>query len=274
MKHRTTTAIITCKGRLHHLKQTIKKFENQGFFEIIVVDYDCPDGTYEYLQKHHPRVNAILVKNKPNFNLADARNIGAKAATSENLLFVDADIIMHENALSEMERLLGERNYVRIMAQKNSKRFQNQTEGTVLVKRKDFFHIGAYDVVFDSWGGEDTDLYNRLDENKITQTVVENNYFSSIPHGDDLRTKFQAFNGLDKKNRKKTRIITKVFSEFRRLNIKLDENDRSSIKEQIRKMIFFNKNKLKFHSSSSIYLIKFQRRYLAFGPIKIEVKVA
>ena len=52
--------IPTCKGRLHHLRETLPSMLAQdyaGDWEIVVVDYDCPDGTFEWVKSlDHPRV--------------------------------------------------------------------------------------------------------------------------------------------------------------------------------------------------------------------------
>ena len=273
MKKSQTTAIITCKGRLEHLKKTVKHFENQGFEKIIVVDYDCPDGTYMYLQKYHPTITPIIVQNKPIFNLSDARNIGAKVAKSSNILFIDADIIMNKGALQEMEDKLCKNSYVRIKSTKKKKRKHNQTEGTVLIKRKDFYLVGEYDTIFDAWGGEDTDLYNRLNEISRQQKFVDTQFFSSIEHNDNLRTKFHNFKNLNKQFTNTTRMLTTALAKFRRANFELTKNQKVQLRDQLRRVKFFLTPKnIILKNESSCYRLEICRRYFLFGPVKFEVK--
>jgi hypothetical protein len=48
--------ITTCKGRLAHLKETLPAFLAQGAgCEVIVVDYDCPEGAATWVNANHPR---------------------------------------------------------------------------------------------------------------------------------------------------------------------------------------------------------------------------
>ena len=37
--------VTTCKGRLGNLKQSLPTFVAEAAAEVVVVDYDCPEGT-------------------------------------------------------------------------------------------------------------------------------------------------------------------------------------------------------------------------------------
>ena len=50
-------SIVTCcKGRLEFLKRALPTFVAQSDSEVIVVDYDCPDGTKDWVAAHFPDV--------------------------------------------------------------------------------------------------------------------------------------------------------------------------------------------------------------------------
>jgi glycosyltransferase involved in cell wall biosynthesis len=86
--------VVTCKGRLHHLRQTLPALVTQTGAECVVVDYDCPDHAYLWVSEHFPNVRIARVLDAPTFNLSRARNIGAMVAKAPWLCFIDADIAL------------------------------------------------------------------------------------------------------------------------------------------------------------------------------------
>jgi glycosyltransferase involved in cell wall biosynthesis len=91
--------VTTCKGRLGDLRQSLPTFLAQNGGEVIVVDYDCPDGTRTYVAEHYPEVRIVAVDNKPIFNVSHARNVGAAQALGKFLVFLDADMLIGANFL-------------------------------------------------------------------------------------------------------------------------------------------------------------------------------
>ncbi|MBM4221050.1 MAG: hypothetical protein FJ170_03775, partial [Gammaproteobacteria bacterium] len=71
--------ITTCKGRLQHLMQTLPKMAAQPGTETIVVDYDCPDNSGDWVAANFPAVRVVRVKDQPIFVASRARNLGAAA---------------------------------------------------------------------------------------------------------------------------------------------------------------------------------------------------
>jgi glycosyltransferase involved in cell wall biosynthesis len=67
--------------------------------EIIVVDDGSTDNTKEVLEAYNNQVTIIYQENKGS---NPARNRGAKEASGDYLIFVDADIIMKPHALKKM----------------------------------------------------------------------------------------------------------------------------------------------------------------------------
>jgi glycosyltransferase involved in cell wall biosynthesis len=75
--------VTTCKSRLDHLKQSLPNMISQGAHEVIVVDYDCPEGTAAWVEKHHPGVRVVRATDPIGFCLSRARNLGIAAAQAE-----------------------------------------------------------------------------------------------------------------------------------------------------------------------------------------------
>ncbi len=90
----TLHIVTTCKGRLHHLKQTLPTWLQQDGVDVTVVDYSCPDRTGDWVHRYYPEVQVVRVKGKETFHLAHARNRGAGAAPKGWLCFFDADLVV------------------------------------------------------------------------------------------------------------------------------------------------------------------------------------
>src|ERR1700674_5706017 len=98
--------ITTCKGRLGDLKLSLPTFLAQDGAEVIVVDYDCPDGTSAYVARHHPEVRLVAISGRPKFNISHARNLGAAAAMGEFLVFLDADVLVAGHFLAHLSGVM------------------------------------------------------------------------------------------------------------------------------------------------------------------------
>lgn len=149
--------ITTCKGRLHNLVQTLPGFLRQNHTEVIVVDYDCPDGTAAYVARVHPAARLVAVKNQTRFNTAHARNLGAAQARGEILIFLDADVVIDEHFVATIGRQLPARAFARFGASA-----QNSLRGCCVLPRGDFETVGGYEELLTGYEGEDLELYMRL----------------------------------------------------------------------------------------------------------------
>lgn len=104
-----TSVIITSYNNSHNLKQCLNSLINQDYgrnlidLEIIVVDSGSTDNSIEILNKYRDKIKIIL---KPQHFLrlspAMARNIGAKNAKSDVLIFSDSDCIFPSNWVKNM----------------------------------------------------------------------------------------------------------------------------------------------------------------------------
>lgn len=184
MDNSQITYITTCKGRLHHLKQSLPSVVAQPNIKVIVVDYDCPDGTGEWVRANFPSVQVVKVSNAPFFQLSHARNVGARVATARWLAFFDADVILPNGFFARMSRMLTPGAF-----------FLAKTEaanlwGSVIVEREAFVKAGEYDEAITHWGGEDIALYNDLRFLGYAMQTYDAPDMKAIEHGDDERVKF------------------------------------------------------------------------------------
>jgi hypothetical protein len=151
--------VTTCKGRLHHLRRSLPRFLAQPDTEVIVVDYDCPDGTSELVAREFPAARVVAVKDRPHFDISRARNLGGDAATGEWLAFLDADIVIASDFHARLAPQLEPGTYHRFPSRgRNSSLW-----GSAVMRRADYLAVGRYDEVMQGYGGDDQDMYFRLD---------------------------------------------------------------------------------------------------------------
>jgi len=187
--------VTTCKGRLHNLKRTLPRFLAQENAEVIVVDYDCPDGTAEYVAANHPRARLVRVADQPLFNLGHARNLGAAQAVGEYLVFLDADVVIADTFLTELDGALGTAAFA-VFAPTAG----NSLRGSCVIRRREFLAIGGYDELMRGYGGEDLDIYMRLrmigapramlDPGAVVEMIEQDDAEKARFRGPDLKKQF------------------------------------------------------------------------------------
>lgn len=187
--------VTTCKGRLHHIKQTLPTLVAQSPAEIILVDYGCPDNTGDWVEANFPSVKVIRINDDPGFCLPRARNIGAANSSAAWLCFIDADIKIKAGWLTWMQANLQNHHFYRA-SREHGKQLQ-EIAGTFICTREDFNAIGGYDEAFRGWGGEDIDLYARLPlQSQAQADYYPHAFVEPINHADAERTTFHAIKNI------------------------------------------------------------------------------
>lgn len=176
--------IVTCKGRLRHLKETLPAMAAQPGAETVVVDVDCPEGTAAWVRQALPQVKVVRMENEPLFNIARARNRGAAAAASDLLAFLDADSLLHPDFAAAAVAATSPGNYTQCV------HGRKQLMGCVVVPRAAFEAVQGYDEVFQGWGGEDRDFYRRVERLGLRREEMAPHLLGCIHHGEELRTQF------------------------------------------------------------------------------------
>lgn len=184
------SVIIPCKKRLKFLKRTFPSVYRQDYknLEIIVVDFMCPEGTQDYIERHFKDDKVKVVKAKiaaDHWNLSESRNFGYKHATGDILIFADADTMMHYKFVSDCVKKLKEGLY---LTGKQSGSFQNC--GCCAVWRKDFEKAKGYNELANGWGSEDLNFYRRLEAQGLTNVHFNFGYIKNLPHPDSIRNEY------------------------------------------------------------------------------------
>jgi glycosyltransferase involved in cell wall biosynthesis len=91
----TVSVVIPAHNEEAYLKDTLTALRRQRYpCEIIVVANGCDDRTADVARDHCDRLVVLSQK-----SLGVARNLGAKIAGGELLIFLDADTLLERNAL-------------------------------------------------------------------------------------------------------------------------------------------------------------------------------
>jgi glycosyltransferase involved in cell wall biosynthesis len=157
------TAVVTCKKRLHHLKQTLPLLCNCKGLDVVVVDYGCPDESAKWIRQNFPGVHVVEVSDDPGFSASRARNFGAAASKTPWLVFIDADVKVNGPLLEWAEHNLDESSFYLTSFP------ESDLMGTFFCPKESFVKVEGYDECFRGWGGEDNDLYYRLRRIGLTE---------------------------------------------------------------------------------------------------------
>lgn len=186
---------MTCKDRLHHVKQTLPLLLEQGPDEVVLVDYGCPQHAGKWVEAHHPQVKVVYVTDDPGFCLARARNIGAHHTEADWLCFIDADIRIRPGLLRWLRAKIEPWFYYRAAAESGI--LDKDVWGTVVCARKAFDMVQGYDEVMRGWGGEDDDFYERLKLLGLAEGAFPPGFLAPIPHDDGERVKYSGSHDKD-----------------------------------------------------------------------------
>jgi len=201
----TFSLIVTCKGRLMHLRQTLPLFCALPDTEVILVDYGCPDASGDWAAANVPAAKVVRVADDPGFNPSRARNIAARESTADYLFFVDADIRVAPTAMADIMAVITPNTFATIDATD----LGDDLRGTCIVPRAKFEAVGGYDELLKNYGMEDTELYARLIDFGLDDAFLPPASFAAIPHDDALRTRF-----FPTKSVRKLRLIACFYQEY------------------------------------------------------------
>ncbi|PID27218.1 MAG: hypothetical protein CR982_06380 [Candidatus Cloacimonadota bacterium] len=182
--------IIPTFNREKDLKNTIDSiFSCMKPYEIIVVN-DFPKRSLK------PLNNTIIINNKSNLGAAGSRNIGAKKASGDILLFLDDDIIVRKNFVEKLKKALikkssvvissliykgdknfGLNNYLNSRGAARFKEFMSiksnyLTTAFLAIYREDFEKVGGFSEKFKGYGWEDTEFGLKLESRGFLLNII------------------------------------------------------------------------------------------------------
>lgn len=145
------TIVTMCMGRLAQIQQTLPLNVATGC-PVVFVDWSCPECSGDWVSKTFPSVKVVRAVGEVYFSMCKPRNLGLAEVSTPYVLFLDGDVFVRPTAISWMGRNI------------RSKGTWGLLYGGSLIAQVELFRaIGAWDEVFQGWGGEDSELWNRLD---------------------------------------------------------------------------------------------------------------
>jgi len=199
------SVVIPTHDKAPLLERTLDSLAEQRLandeWQVVVVDDFSSDGTLELLERKSVAWGERLRIVRPNRNLgrAAARNLGAREATGELLLFIDDDIIVPPGLLAaHISAVDGRHGWGTIGMVRTDPRIIDaphfhyiDTRGAAKVRsatvparyfvtqnasvpREDFLAVGGFDERFSTYGYEDMELAFRLEDRRgVTYAMVD-----------------------------------------------------------------------------------------------------
>lgn len=183
------TFITTCKGRLGHLQQSLPLLAGLPDSTCIVVDYNCPEHSGDWVEANFPQVKVVRETQATEWSGARARNLGARYAQTEWLIFIDADILLTGDYLGWLRTQLAPG----LFFSPTLERGKVELFGTFACRREDFERIEGYDDNLIGWGKEDVDIYYRLERIGCKKTDYPKAFFELLKHEDEERIRFTPY---------------------------------------------------------------------------------
>ncbi len=175
-----------CEKTISNTLNSLLEQKTKKQFEIICVDDGSIDNTKKEIQKiKSKKVGYFYQKNK---GPAKARNIGAKKAKGEIILFIDSDCVAEKNWLEEMIKPFDDKKVVAVQGAYKTKqkeltarfsqieieeRYEKMKKSksidwvgsySAAYNKKEYFSVGGFDESFPIASGEDPELSYKLHE--------------------------------------------------------------------------------------------------------------
>jgi hypothetical protein len=189
---------ITCKGRAHHLKETLPANLERAHLApfistIIILDYNSQDDLGQWLKDEY--AGEICVKTvqyfqettASGFHMSKAKNLAHRAAleTGSILVNLDADNLLTWDYIDVLDKAFTFRAGADIL-------HCNQpgvrgVSGRIALKPSVFHQLGGYNESFEPYGYEDIDLLERA--RGAGFKVVETDTGMCLDHSDGERVR-------------------------------------------------------------------------------------
>jgi len=176
-----------CKNRTDNLLVSIKSWiECGGVHEIIIVDWDSTinvfDQLYDIIRNSHIPIKVIRINDQPKWILTIAFNLAASLTTHPYLLKLDCDNIISRDFLKVHQ--LKSKTFITGFWKNSRNPNENHLNGVIYMKKKQFESVNGYNEYIQTYGWDDTDLYDRLTKNGYKNYHIDNDKIQHQEHAD------------------------------------------------------------------------------------------
>ena len=149
--------------------------------EIVIVDWNST----EPLILNHPKLTIVRVNNVKWKNSAHAFNLAARFTSYDKICKLDADYLINRNFFTIHE--LRENDFFAGQSSEARDSNEKHIHGFLYLKRKDFFEKNVYNERVETYGWEDSDMYERLEEGGLDKRLVNLDKIYHLKHDDSQR---------------------------------------------------------------------------------------
>lgn len=192
---------ISCRGRLHHLRQTLLQniADNKDYpnLEFVLLDYNSSDGLGDWVRRElreeieSGRVSYYHTSQPAYFRPAHARNLSVRLASGDIICLVDADNFTGRGFASYIADHVEPDSFL-VGCRMEGDRFvpfdDEGCVGRVAIYKSAYLDVGGMDEEHVGWGYDDLDLYERLRTMGYRCQSIEPRHARCIAH-DDLDRK-------------------------------------------------------------------------------------
>lgn len=182
-------SLVTCAmNRSENLIKALPSWlANTEISEVVIVDWssDIPVET-DLINAgiHDPRIRILRIDGEPRWVLTYAFNAGFRAAACEQILKVDADIVLspdffQRNHLMPGSFIAGNWRAVEVD--------QAHVNGFFFISRKALHQVGGFNEHITTYGWDDDDIYDRLTLKGFRRQDVAQGTVLHLPHDDAER---------------------------------------------------------------------------------------
>ncbi len=189
--------ITVCMNRLFHLKETLPlNIEDTADLdrEFIILNYNSKDRMNEYLWNHfQAEIKSGLIKlyhtkDPKFFQMSHSKNVGAKQATGDIIINLDADNFVVKGFPEWLIKVFSKN--PNSICRLNTEELKNGWSGAgkVAITKWNLLKLKGYDEGMIGWGYEDRDLLRRAKEYLDLEYVsISLEFIDVIEHSNSLR---------------------------------------------------------------------------------------
>lgn len=180
--------VTACMNREAHLAKVLPSWLATNPNEIVIVDWNSKaNNLSELIMQHDPtrsKIKLIRITNVDRWVLSHAFNLAFCFTSYEDVLKLDCDSLLNSNFFQYHN--LNRQCFMTGNWQKARNENERHTNGIVFLKRQQFFAVQGYNEFIITYGYDDCDLYNRLEEHS-QRLLLNLQCVSHVPHSNSDR---------------------------------------------------------------------------------------
>lgn len=188
--------LVASMNRNEQLEETIPTWLQTPVNEIIIIDWSSKIPISDIVKKFNdPRITVIRVQGKKYWVLTLAVNLAVRCTSRNNILKLDSDSKLAPDFLEKHP--LNNSIFYAGDWRKATEKNQQHLNGIVYIKRRNFFKVHGYNEYIQTYGYDDCDLYDRLQEINLQRICINFTSIQHIEHSNTLRNINQKTERLD-----------------------------------------------------------------------------